>query len=82
MYIVIYKISRRIYHYFKFKIDKLLTLHVFLGNGVKFSTFSTKGVPFIDVKYKSKCVIGKRFKMNNSSFASRIMPFSSRHITP
>lgn len=65
MYNFIYKIIRRIYHYFKFKIDKLLTLHVFLGNGVKFSTFSTKGVPFIDVKYKSKCIIGKRFKMNN-----------------
>lgn len=47
--------------------DKLICRWKFIGNGVKFSSFHTNGIPFISVsRHGGSMTIGKNFAMNNT----------------
>lgn len=55
-------------------VQKLLTSFKFSCNGVKYSNFSTKGIPFVNISYDSggEIHIGHRFRMVNKLFGNQI----------
>jgi len=42
------------------------------GNGAKFSSISTNGVPMVDVELGGKLSFGKNFRMNNGKYYNKI----------
>ena len=66
MIIFIYKAFLRIVRCISSFCDMIRTSIVLKGNGVKYSSFHTNGVPYIMVARGGKMIIGKDFLMNNS----------------
>lgn len=44
---------------------QIITYFIFCCNGVKFSTYSCMGIPYVHLSLKASCFIGRNFKMNN-----------------
>lgn len=66
MFYYIYKSFRRLLMPLRNAFDKMLTTLRFRGNGVKYSSFRSRGVPFVMVANKAKGMcIGRNFAMNN-----------------
>jgi acetyltransferase-like isoleucine patch superfamily enzyme len=61
----VYKTIRKLAVLPILKIDKFFCFLIFKGNNVHFSSFRTKGKPYVVVAIGGKCTIGKNFKMNN-----------------
>ena len=61
----IYKTFRRFIRLFYASYDKVRTVVALKGNGVKYSSFRTNGIPYIVVARGGKMAIGKNFAMNN-----------------
>lgn len=55
--------------------DRIRTLIAFYGNGVKFNTFKTNGVLFLNIALNGKCSIGEKFVMNNYEMSNPIGRF-------
>lgn len=62
-----FKVVRKLYRYFRWKFDYLTTWFLFKIFRIKSNSFSTTGIPIIDVgdNYGDKIIIGKNLKMNN-----------------
>lgn len=65
MIIFIYKAFLRLIRCITSFCDRIRTSIVLKGNGVKYSSFRTNGVPYIMVARGGNMIIGKRFAMNN-----------------
>lgn len=63
--ILIYKSTRRLKGLFASFFDKIFTMWRFKGNGVKYSTFRTGGIPYVMVARGGQMIIGHNFAMNN-----------------
>jgi acetyltransferase-like isoleucine patch superfamily enzyme len=42
------------------------------GNGVEFSSYSSNGIPMVDVEMGGKMSLGKNFRMNNGKYFNKI----------
>ena len=73
--IVFFKASIRLHKYHSYCFHYIVTRLLFILNGVKYSSFTTKGVPFLSVAYGSSLVIGKNFTMNNTFSSNPIGGF-------
>ena len=63
--VLAYKAARRGWGAFLNSVDKLRTLFVFSGNGVRHGSFGTTGVPYVSVARDGAMEIGDGFRMNN-----------------
>lgn len=63
----LFKSFRKVANIVSLQIDKLRTLAVFLGNGVRHGAFRTSGVPYVMVARGGRCTIGNGFAMNNGA---------------
>lgn len=63
--ILIYKSTRRLKGLFASFFDKIFTMWRFKGNGVKYSTFRTGGIPYVMVARGGQMSMGQNFAMNN-----------------
>lgn len=63
--ILIYKSTRRLKGLLASFNDKLFTTLRFKGNGVRYSTFRTGGIPYVMVARGGQMIIGHNFAMNN-----------------
>jgi len=63
----IYKSIRRLRNLFATQLDHFRTVVRFAGNGVRYSSFRTSGVPYVMVARGGKMTIGKNFAMNNGA---------------
>lgn len=57
-------------------LDHLLTYFIFYANGIRFSSFVTRGCPKVSITLGGKCEIGIRFKINNRESSNPIGRFS------
>lgn len=64
--VIVFKSVRLLYRKISSIIDYIITKFLFYGNGVSFSTFTTKGVPFVSVGEGGSLFIGEKFSMNNN----------------
>lgn len=64
--VIVFKSIRLLYRKISSIISYNITKMLFWGNGVSFSSFSTKGVPFVSVGEGGSLFIGKKFSMNNN----------------
>ena len=69
---LIMKIVRRGFRFFQRLFDSILTYFVFYTQGIKFSTFTSTGYPFVSIALGGKCEIGADFKINNRRSANPI----------
>ncbi len=67
-YFISRKIFRVFFHYYAY----LITCYKFKVFDVRFSSFSTKGIPVIDLYDGGRLQLGAKFKMNNGSRYNRI----------
>lgn len=64
--ILFFKALRRFRYFISNPMYKLCTIILFKGNGIKYSTFHTNGIPYImKALGAGECYIGKNFSMNN-----------------
>ncbi len=55
-------------------VDHIICYSIFYGQNIKFSSFTSNGVPFVSVASGASCNIGKGFKMNNGISHNPIGP--------
>lgn len=72
LFVIIYEVIKRIFLFFHLRYCRFYTWIKLKGNGVKFSSFVTKGVPMIDVKIGATFTIGENFRMNNGKYYNKI----------
>lgn len=64
--VLLYKAIRKLWRFFLGIINYICTSIHFVGNGVKYKNFATRGVPYVMVARGAKgMTIGKDFAMNN-----------------
>lgn len=63
--ILVYKALRKVGHAVRGLFDRLFTVMRFVGNGVRYQSFRTNGVPYVMVAVGGKMSIGRDFRMNN-----------------
>ena len=61
----IYKLIRKVVREITAVTDKIRTTCVLWGNNIHHQDFTSIGVPYVSVGIGGKCVIGKKFHMNN-----------------
>ena len=64
-FVIVFEIARRLSMSFYSVFCTICTWIKLKGNGVKFSSFSSKGIPMIEVSIGGKFIIGNNFHMNN-----------------
>ncbi len=69
---LLYRAIRKLYRLCLQFFSKIITVAKFKGNGVKWSSFTTKGIPYVDVWRGGYMETGKGFSMNNSLWANPI----------
>lgn len=69
---LLYKALRRAKGSITRRIDQLRTHIILCGNGVRYTTFRTTGVPYVVVARGGACTIGPGFAMNNGAKGSPI----------
>tara|TARA_B110000902_G_C14266829_1_gene571675 strand:- start:926 stop:1546 length:621 start_codon:yes stop_codon:yes gene_type:complete len=74
--IFLFKIFKRLKAITFTPLDKISTIIIFYGNGVKFANFQTNGIPKVNINLKGKCRIGPNFRMNNSEMSNPIGRFN------
>lgn len=62
---ILFKGIRKYFLKLKYCIDSLICLLIFYLQNVKHQSFTTKGLPFVSIARNGKCIIGKKFTMNN-----------------
>jgi acetyltransferase-like isoleucine patch superfamily enzyme len=72
IFIIIFKLINRILMIIYSLFCSLYTWIKLKGNGVEFSSLSTKGVPIIDVAIGGRLKIGNNFSMNNGRYFNKI----------
>jgi acetyltransferase-like isoleucine patch superfamily enzyme len=73
--VLCFKLFRRVSHVLIKPFDHLFTCIVLFSSGVKFSSFTSCGIPSIDVALGGKCTMGPKLKMNNRLYANPIGRF-------
>lgn len=63
---LLYKVLRKVTHYFTNTIDRFRCIIVFWGNNVQYHNFQSSGVPFVSVAIGGSFSIGENLSMNNS----------------
>lgn len=63
--IIVYKSSRRIFRLLLTVYENIVTSIILKGNGAKFGTFQTKGIPFVSVAQGATCMAGDGLILNN-----------------
>ncbi|MCM1141944.1 MAG: acyltransferase [Muribaculum sp.] len=74
-YSMSFRILRKIKLLSQHFLDKPITTLILIGNKVKFSNFSTKGIPLIRVYDNGEIELGASFKMNNGYYGNPIGQF-------
>ena len=72
LFIIIFKILKRTSMFIYSLYSTAWTWIKLKGNGVQFSSWSTNGVPMIDVTMGAKMALGKNFRMNNGRYYNKI----------
>lgn len=72
LFIIIFKILKRTSMFIYSLYSTAWTWIKLKGNGVQFSSWSTNGVPMIDVTMGAKMTLGKNFRMNNGRYYNKI----------
>jgi acetyltransferase-like isoleucine patch superfamily enzyme len=72
MFEIFYRLFRYFCVYFEKFISKFFSQILFLGNGVKFTSFKTNGYPYIMISRGGIMEVGSNFKMNNTLKANPI----------
>jgi acetyltransferase-like isoleucine patch superfamily enzyme len=67
--------AKRIHRAILQPLDWVVTYLVFYCNGIKFSSFTAHGVPFVNVGLGGKCRFGKCFRTNNREASNPIGRF-------
>ena len=62
---IVYRTLRRAFHIILYPICKLITIIKFMGNGVKFQSFVTSGIPYVMVSRGGKMCVLDNFHINN-----------------
>lgn len=73
--VYLYKVFKGGLNKIRKPLDKLLTKSVFYINKVSVKSFTTNGVPLVNVSLNGVCVIGEKFVMNNREIANPIGRF-------
>lgn len=72
IFVIIYKVTKRALMFFHSKTCAVYTWIKLKGNGVKFSSVKSNGIPMIDVQRSATMIIGKNFCMNNGKYYNKI----------
>ncbi len=72
IFIIIFKVMKRTAMFFYSVYSTTYTWIKLKGNGVQFKSFSSNGVPMVDVAMGGKMTIGKNFRMNNGRYYNKI----------
>lgn len=77
MIFLIYKSFRKLHQICNKAISKFLTYFLFVANRVKFSEFTSYGIPYLHIAKDAKAfVIGNNFRMNNNPLNNPIGYFN------
>jgi acetyltransferase-like isoleucine patch superfamily enzyme len=71
-FVIIYKITSRIFLSIYSLYSSFYTWIKLKGNNVKFSSITSFGVPMIDIERGGSMIIGKNFRMNNGKYFNQI----------
>ena len=64
--ISVFRVLKKIVSTFLNSYDKSITYLVFYINNIQFTSFTTKGIPYVRITKGAKCLIGNNFKINNT----------------
>lgn len=77
MIFLIFKLSRKLHQICNKTISRLITYFLFVANKVKFSKFTSYGIPYLHIAKNAKgFVIGNNFRMNNNQLNNPIGYFN------